>query len=507
MGQGGDPVAILERAGLDTVLSTARRAASGRDWAKAVAAYEAAVALAPGRADVLMESAMALLQTRDVAGAEGRFRAVTRLQPGHCGAWNNLGSTLAQQKRFAEALACFERAAALAPGEPRYRNSLGAALQSLGRFAEAEDAFRKALALAPDAVPTLVHLGNLLLESLGRSREAIACLDRALEIDPRHALAHFNRGMALLLEGRLEEGWAEYEWRTKLKWWRGRIFPGPQWLGEPLGGRRIFLHHEQGLGDFIQCCRFFPVVARLGGEVVVGADPALRPLAQSVPGVARVLRDGEAIPPCEASLPMMSLPRVLGIRLDNIPAPEGYLQADPALEAKWAGRLAHLPGLKVGLCWQGNPGHVQDAYRSLPLARLAPLAALEGVSFVSLQKGPGEEQAEQWPGPLMNLSGDLAAREGAFSELAAIMANLDLVITVDTAPAHLAGALGRPVFLLLPSVPEWRWLQDRDDSPWYGSARLFRQAAAGDWPAVVERVRLALEARSLERLPGSRTRP
>jgi hypothetical protein len=340
-----------------------------------------------------------------------------------------------------------------------------------------------------------VNLGNVLLERLGRSREAAERFRRALALEPAHAGAHFNLGLALLVEGRLREGWEEYEWRTKLGWWRGKLLPGPQWNGEPLRGRRICLHHEQGFGDFIQACRYFPMVAEAGGEVIVRPERIQKTLAQSVPGVSHVAGEGEPIPPHDVSLPVMSLPRVFRTGLDSIPAPGGYLQADLRRTAAWAERLGHPGGLRVGLCWQGSRGHVHDRFRSIPLARLAPLLDVPGLRFVSLQKGGGEEQVEG-ESRILDLSRQLGAGEDAFSELAAVIANLDLVVSVDSAPAHLAGALGRPVFLLLPFVPEWRWLKDRDDSPWYASMRIFRQPAPLDWPGAVEAVRQALASRA-----------
>jgi Flp pilus assembly protein TadD len=473
-------------------LGEARAASRADDWPRAAEAYEAALRAAPGRIDIMMEAGYARVRIRDLAGAEARFRAVVASDPRHGAAWTDLGHVLRTRERTEEALACYQRACDLEPGNAKSWHGMGVSLVLLGRPAEA--ALRKALELSPGSSNTLCALGNLLLSDLARHEEALACLRQAVAAGPGDAHAHFSLSLALLLGGRLEEGWPEYEWRRSLPWWAGNTYPGPRWDGGPLEGRRIFLHHEQGLGDFIQFSRYLPRVAAAGGGVTVSPPRLLRTLAETIPGVRHVVCEGEPIPPYDVCLPLMSLPGVFRTGLDTIPSPEGYLRADPGRTAAWATRLEGQ-GVKVGLCWQGNPGYTRDLDRSIPLARLAPLLDLEGFRFVSLQKGAGAEQAAG-EGRILDLSGELGTGEDAFSELAAIIANLDLVLSVDTAPAHLAGALGRPVFLLLPHVPEWRWLLDRGDSPWYESMRIFRQPAARDWAGVVEAVGAALAAKA-----------
>jgi hypothetical protein len=334
---------------------------------------------------------------------------------------------------------------------------------------------------------------------MGRYEEAMPCLERAIGLRPDLAIIHWNRAIALLLEGRLTEGWAEAEWRFAYTPALRRDFPQPAWDGRSdLAGRTILLHAEQGLGDAIQFCRYAPMVAARGGgdRVVLECQPELAALLTTAPGVAQVVRRGDPLPPFELHCPLLSLPHRFGTTLATIPAAVPYLTPDPDKVRAWQSRLAaDGPGRKVGLAWAGSPGHANDRQRSCRLSDFAPLANVPGVTFYSLQLGPTGEQATNPPPGLRLL--DPTADLRNFADTAALVANLDLVISVDTAVVHLAGALAKPTWVLLPFNPDWRWLRDREDSPWYPTMRLFRQSERGNWKSTIERV--ASELRELQR--------
>ena len=294
--------------------------------------------------------------------------------------------------------------------------------------------------------------------------------------------------------GRFEQGWPGYEWRWKCKEF-GSLppFHPPLWDGSPLDGRTILVHAEQGLGDTLQFIRYAPLVHQRGGRVILVCQPPLIGLLTRSPGVERLVAQGEALPDYDVHVPLMSLPGLLGTTLESVPADVPYLDAEPQLVEAWRHRLGSYPGFKVGIVWQGNPKFRLDRRRSIPLAQFAPLARVPGVHLFSLQKGPGAEQlaavTDRFPVT------DLGRRLDDFMDTAAVLKNLDLVISVDTAIAHLAGALGIPVWVALPFVPDWRWLMDREDSPWYPTMRLFRQARPGQWEDVFQRIAEALQRR------------
>ncbi|MDR3438541.1 tetratricopeptide repeat protein [Telmatospirillum sp.] len=449
----------------------------------------------------------------------------------HIGAHINLGKALCKMGRVTDAVVVFRMAVALDPEDADNRYHLGACLHDLGALDEAAAAYREALVLRPEFSRALTNLGSALGEQ-DRLEEAIGVCRWAVAADPRKAHAHTNLGAclhelhrideaiasyrqalalssvlpethhnlatALLSQGAYAEGWVEYEWR-----WEGgvaglvpRQFDSPLWRGEPLAGRTILLHGEQGLGDVLQFARYASVIASCGAKVVLEVYPPLKRLLSTVAGVAQVVATGDPLPAFDCHLPLMSAPLRLGTRLDNIPATVPYVDADPVAVIAWREKLAGLPGLKVGLVWAGDPrthnprNNAVDRRRSIPLVRMAPLLATPGVSFVSLQKGEAAAQAgllaaAQRPFDMMNDVAD-------FADTAALIANLDLVITVDTSVGHLAGAMGKPVWILNRLNGCWRWLDEREDSPWYPTARLFRQTRLGDWDDVIVRVAAAL---------------
>jgi hypothetical protein len=326
----------------------------------------------------------------------------------------------------------------------------------------------------------------------------VVCYQRALSLKPDYAAAHNNLGIAWLLMGNFQQGWPEYEWRWKCTELKLPSYRQPLWDGSPLKGRTILLLSEQGLGDTLQFIRFAPLLTRSGGRVIVTCRRALARLLASCPGIASVVAEGDRLPEFDVYAPLMSLPRLLGTTLATVPAEVPYLTADPALVEFWQRELSAIDGFRIGIVWQGSPGYRRDRFRSIPLLQLAPLARLEGVQLVSLQKGPGIDQLHEVSRnfPVTDLGGRLDETSGAFMDTAAVMMNLHLVIAADVAIAHLAGALGVRVWLALPAPPDWRWLLERADCPWYPTMRLFRQAQPGDWASVFER--MAAEVRALQ---------
>ena len=414
-----------------------------------------------------------------------------RIWPGYAVAHANLGCALFSLGRFEEAEARHEAALRLEPDYPDALSNLGNALLAQGRFEEAVAAFRAALRLRPDYAEAHANLGAALRDT-GDIPEALLHCEAAIELQPGRPDARFNRALALLTAGRYAEGWAEHEHRLALPHYPRRDLGCPQWQGEPLAGRRILLHAEQGLGDTLQFVRYAPLVAARGGRVILEVQKPLVGLLARMEGVAEVVACGEELPGFDLHCPLMSLPHAFGTTIETIPACAPYLAPDPDLVARWAALLPSSMGKRVGLVWAGSPraneprNHYADRRRSLHLRSLAPLAAIPGVEFVSLQLGPRAAEAQSPPAGMAVL--DLTAGIADFDDTAALVAGLDLVIAVDTSVAHLAGALGKPVWLLSRFDACWRWLAGREDSPWYPGLRLFRQERPGEWGPVIARV-------------------
>jgi tetratricopeptide (TPR) repeat protein len=462
----------------------------------AEASYRQALRLNPAFADAHANLGIVLAAQDRPAEAEGSYREALRLRPEFPAALNNLGATLTMLGRAGEAEACFREVVRLRPDFADAHSNLAVALCDLRRHADAQASARAAIRLTPNYADAHCNLGMALFD-LRRLDEAEASYRRALSLNPALSQAHMNLSSALLITGRFEEGWSEHEWRWKTRNMAPgrRDFAVPLWVGEPVGGQTILLHAEQGLGDTLQFCRYARLIES-GAAVVLEVQAPLARLVSRMPGIAQVAVRGQALPPFDLHCPLLSLPRAFGTTLATIPD-KPYLAADPAEATSWRERLANLPGLKIGLVWAGEPrtGAPElaaiDARRSMALSTLAPLAEVEGVSFVSLQKGKPAAQAAGPPAG-MTLT-DLTADVHDFADTAALIENLDLVICVDTSVAHLAGGMGKPVWLLNRFDTCWRWLLDRDDSPWYPTLRQFRQPSPGDWLAVVARVRDALQ--------------
>lgn len=418
-----------------------------------------------------------------LGSAERLYRQILARQPDDATALHNLGLIAQQTGHTDDALRLMARSLQLAPNAAAWWFNLGEVHRRLDDMPRAAEALRRAVAIKPDYAQAWDTLASALRE-MGRYDEAMPCLDRALGLRPDLAIIHWNRAIALLLEGRLVEGWAEAEWRLAYTPALRRDFPQPAWDGGDLAGRTILLHAEQGLGDAIQFCRYAPIVAARGGQVVLECQPELADLLATAPGVSQVVRRGDPLPAFDVHCPLLSLPHRFGTTLQTIPAATPYLAPDPAKVQAWRSRLAG--DVKVGLAWAGSSGHANDRQRSCRLSDFAPLANVPGVTFYSLQKGPAASQAVNHPPGLRLL--DPAADLHDFSDTAALVANLDLVISVDTAVVHLAGALAKPTWVLLPFNPDWRWLRERQDTPWYPAMRLFRQRERGSWTSVFERV-------------------
>jgi Flp pilus assembly protein TadD len=419
------------------------------------------------------------------------FREALQLDPKYAEAHNNLGAALEGQGKMIEALAHYREAVRLKPDFVEAHNNLGFALQDRGEIAEGLAHYREALRLRPTFAEAHNNLG-LLLQEQGHLEEAMASFARAVASEPERAQVHWNRALLWLLRGDFTRGWPEYEWRLKHPKLASCQYPQPLWDGSPLNGRTILLHVEQGFGDALQFVRYAALVQQRGGRVVVACQAPLVRLLETCAGIDLLTAEGSPLPHVDVRAPLLSLPGIFRTDLDSIPAVIPYLrppqEGSPALEAA----LARRPGtLKVGIVWAGSPEHKNDRNRSCPLKHFRSLVQAGGVALFSLQKGPcaTDLQDEKDHLPVTDLTECL----GDFADTAAAIARLDLVISVDTAVAHLAGALGKPVWVLLPFAPDWRWMLDREDSPWYPTARLFRQTRPGDWPGVFDRVGTALE--------------
>jgi Flp pilus assembly protein TadD len=430
--------------------------------------------------------------------AEGYYRQALELKPDDYSIANNLGNTLWHRNSLDEGAVFYRRALELRPDSAETWMNLGVLLTDLGQYADATRCIEESLRLRPGSHEAYDNLGATLARQ-GFWDQALDCCNRALAIEPHFPEARRNRGLIWLIRGDFEHGWPEYEWRLSCKRHVGYNPDSPRWTGEDLRGRTILLHAEQGFGDTIQYIRFVTEVRkRNAGSVIVICQQALLRLFARIPGIDVLREEHSPVPPFHIHASLCSLPAILGATLANLPAPLAYLSADPETIAQWRTKLARaLAGdmdraLKIGIVWQGNPKHRQDRFRSFRLKDFEPLARLPGVRLVSLQKDHGTEQLRDLGGrfPVIDLASKSAESEDRrdFLDTASIVSQLDLVISADSAVAHLAGSLGARVWVALPSVAEWRWMIDCEDSPWYPSMRLFRQGKAGDWPGVFNRM-------------------
>jgi tetratricopeptide (TPR) repeat protein len=465
-----------------------------------------ALELRPDYADARRNLAAAFYRAGDAAATAGKLdeaadalRESMQLRPDRAATVARLASVRRRQHDVDAAVALLERARQIDPSSVENLANLGDALLAAGRADDADEPLRRAIELDPRHAGARVNLGCVRLRQV-RVDEAIDCFEQALRLAPDSPRAHMNLGMARLQRGEFARGWPEVEWRFRLPevlHSRNIYHRLPAWRGEPLGGRTIFVHAEQGFGDALHFVRYVPMIAsqRSPGRIVVGCHRSLRRLFARVPGVAQIVELGEALPPAvNVQCPFMSLPLIFQTTLETIPNQVPYLTPPPELVETWKQRLrddGDPANLKVGVAWSGFPGNPRDRYRSARFADLAPLAGVPHITFYRLQLDGVLDAG----GPALI---DHTAHLTDWAQTAALMANLDVVVSVDTAVAHLAGALARPTWTLLSAAGEWRWLIDRTDSPWYPTMRLFRQQKLGDWSGVMRAVATEL-ARTRER--------
>jgi tetratricopeptide (TPR) repeat protein len=461
---------------------------------EALASLDRALALRPDNAEALASRGVTLHVLRRFDEALASYDRALELRPDSAEAHSNRGVTLFELRRYAEALASCDRALALQPDFPEALSGRGNALSMLKRFEEASANYHRALALRPDYAEAHTSLG-VNLHAQRRFDEALQCYERALAVRPDFAEAHYDGGLSRLLTGDFDRGWVEHEWWREVAHFKRaeRNFAQPRWTGSPaIAGKTILLHAEQGFGDTIQFCRYAPRVAALGARVILEVQEALRDLIRrSLDGVAQVVAKGDTMPPFDLHCPFLSLPLAFGSRLETIPHETPYLRASAQAVATWGARLPRKTRPRIGLAWSGRPEHNNDLNRSIDLASfLSPLGGIDA-TLVSLQREVRAADAIvlRERSDLIHFGEELKD----FSDTAALAANMDLVIAVDTSVAHLAGALAKPIWILLPFVPDWRWLLDRDDSPWYPTARLFRQDDSRRWDGVFARLRADLD--------------
>lgn len=431
-------------------------------------------------------------QRGDYRGAESGYRTLIEKVPGNANAHVYLGIALFDQQRYGEAVDAYREGLRLQRRFPVAWNNLGNALRMLGQIEEAEQAFATALEQRPDYATAMKNRGTLWVWA-GELERGLGWYSKALELIPEDAELHRNLGVIYLLQGRFDEGWREYRYRWQMPGLQRPALPQPIWEGQALEGKTIFVYPEQGLGDAIQFSRGIARLRERGADVVFGCEPKLVPLFSGLRDVGRIVPVGGAVGSIDYHA---SLVEVIDHTWDGARSIDGgpYLSVPENLAGYWERRLGPREGRRIGLCWQGNRQHHGDVYRSLPLSRLGRLFEVPGVTWVSLQFGEGREQIQQveFGDQLVQLPEDLDRSGGAFLDTAAVMQQLDMVITVDTSCGHLAGALGVPTWLMLGKIPDWRWGLEGEGTPWYAAHRLWRQESAGDWDGVVGRMVAAL---------------
>jgi tetratricopeptide (TPR) repeat protein len=469
------------------------------DYPRALHHIDAALAQVPDDAELHNNRAATLIELNQLEDAIASCTRAITLDPASATAFNNRGAALRERERFEEALADYARATALKPDFAEAFSNTGIVLHELGRFMEALACYDRALALEPDDAIALFNRG-ITLGALGRFDEELASYSRAQAIAPNFINAHLNEAFCRLSIGDFERGWEKYEWRWRTP--RGqrtrRTHAQPEWNGrDHIAGKTVLLYAEQGFGDTIQFSRYVAMIAARGARIILEVQPQLKRLLSNLAGADTVLGYGEPSPPFDLHFPLLSLPRVLGTRLDTIPPLTKPLSAPRDLIQQWEKRLGQKHGPRVGIVWSGypHPANRNDRKRSLPLQNILALRD-QRFSFVSLQKEitPGDRELLAARGPEITHFGTELID---FAETAALASLMDVVVSIDTAVAHLAASLARPTVILLPFAPDWRWLHKREDSPWYPTARLVRQSRPGDWDWVLERVTGDLRRMSL----------
>jgi tetratricopeptide (TPR) repeat protein len=446
--------------------------------------------LKPNLADTHFNLGLIASQQGKLEDAIRSYKRVLELEPKHADACFNLAYSLRLNGELNSAIDAYKRVIKINPKSAAAYNNLAFVLRMVDRLEEAIEACNHAIALEPEMVEAHNNLGITLIE-LGKFDEALSSLDYAIGLNSEHAEAHFNRSMILLLKGDFDNGLQEFEWRWKSNKIEPTFNSYPMWDGSSHREKTILLHAEQGLGDTIQFIRYAPLVKERIGRVVVKCQKPLVKLLKSCSGIDELITDQDMLPPFNFQAPMMSLPLIFKTSIGTIPDNTPYLDADITDVTYWQEELKRFKGLKIGIVWQGNPNHFRDRYRSIPLEYFTPLFDLDGVHYFSLQKDNGMEQLDKYKDKIIDLT-RLTGRSLDFPNTAAVIKNLDLVISPDTAIAHLVGALGVPIYLPLSFIPDWRWLLERDDTPWYKSMRLFRQDRQKDWTSVFKQILRAI---------------
>jgi tetratricopeptide (TPR) repeat protein len=489
-----DAAAALRPAGDAAFASRGRTLQALKRFDEALASFDRALVLRPDNAEALDGRGPTLHALERFDEALANYDRVLAVRPDNAEAHSNRGVTLFELTRFAEALESCDRAITLRPDFSEAYLNRGSALNALGRLDEALASYDRALALRPDYAEAHTSRGGT-LQALWRFDDALQSHERALALRPDFAEAHFNEALCRLLIGDFARGFAKHEWRwdiEKLKFAKSR-FAQPLWTGsQDIAGKTVLLHADQGFGDAIQFCRYVPRVAALRARVILEVQEPLHDLMGTLAGAAQVVANGEALPDFDWHCPLLSLPFAFGTTLATVPAEAPYLYASASAIEQWDGRLPPRTRPRIGLAWAGNPAHSNDRNRSITLGAFLSLLDGAEATYVSLQRDIRAADAAvlQERRDILHFSEELRT----FAETAALISNLDLVVTVDTSVAHLAGALAKPVWIVLPFTPDWRWLLDRDDSPWYPTARLFRQDGSRQWDGVLRRVHDALRA-------------
>ena len=466
---------------------------------EALKSYNKAIQFKPDYAEAYNSRGIALNELGQLEEAIKSYDWAIRLKPDYAQAYNNRGITQQDLGQLEESLKSYDKAIHLKSDYAEACNNRGTALQDLGQLEEALKSYDKAIRLRPDFAEAYNNRGNT-LRDFGQLHEALKSYDKAIQVSPKFYMARFNRSMAWLLEGKLQQGWPEYEFRFKVFEDPKRTFrKGIQWKGEPLEDKLVFVYPEQGTGDIIQFMRYLPLIKKLGGKVIFEVRQPLVRLVETFKGYDKLWthqqnRDASSINKFDYHTPLMSLPGLFNTTLENIPSASSYLSADNKLLRMWQKRIASNELFKVGIVWAGSGAHKNDHMRSILLSDFKMLSDIKGAKLFSLQKKKHAKWTDIDPGEVVDI--DLGVEILDYADTAAIIENLDLVVSVDTSVAHLAGALGKEVWTLLPYSPDWRWMLNRNDSPWYPSMRLFRPPSVCDWKSVLQEVRKALVQRS-----------
>jgi tetratricopeptide (TPR) repeat protein len=452
----------------------------------AISHYQKALKYNPYFIDAYLNLGNLLQETGQIDEAIINYQKVIEINPNFAGAYYNLGAAFQGKDQLNEAISAYQKTIHLNPSYTEAYHDLGYVLQMNGDFDEAIRFYQKALQLNPNLFDAYNNLGRSLQEQ-GKLDEAISSYQRALQINPDFAEAHCNMALALLLTGDFNHGWKEYEWRWKLKDRSRYDFPQQVWDGSDISGKTVFLYAEQGFGDTIQFIRYVPLVAERRAKVIIECQKELKSLIHNIKGVESVITREDPLPEFYIHCPLLSLPLFFNTTIESIPANIPYIVTDKKIVRKWEEKTrSNNAQLKVGLVWSGNPKYKADKSRSISLENFLQLWKVDGISFYSLQKGEAAAQTKELPKNIRLI--DFTDEIYDFSETAGLIENLDLVISVDTAVAHLTGALGKPIWTLLPFSPDWRWMLNRKDSPWYPTMRLFRQPSSGDWETMMEKV-------------------